>query len=482
MNKLFNRIFEAYVFAYAFFFASRPLSDADFWFHLKTGEYIIGKGLIPRTDPFSYVHFGRPWTAHGWLSGVVFYVLYSKAGPYSLSFLFALLTALAFWIVYRRCESHPFIAGFATLLGVWTVLPTIGVRPRVFSLLFASGFLAVLNRYAARGEGRLIWLLVPLTALWTNLHGGFFIGLALIVLTIIGVPLDAWAAGEKIKPFLPRLRVLSLVLLGCLLAALLNPYGVRIYSFLLGVLTSSVFQEMVVDWLSPNFHQPESRPLILLMLLTIAAIALSPKRVRPSEVLLFLATLYATLKAQRNLAIFALVAAPLFAHYVQSWLDSTSFGKTFGKPRSTSLNRWPILVGLLLLLPLFAFVLKLKRTVYSPPDQKALTVPVKAVDYLRENGITGHTFTDPNIWGGYLLWALPSNPVYIDGRDMYPEQFVKEFVDIIRGIKDWRAAFDRYDVKVVIVRPASMLARELGESSDWERVYQDEMSVVFKRR
>src|SRR5688500_1487164 len=133
MKKTFFKIFEVYVFSYAFFFASRPLSDADFWFHLKTGEYILRTGWVPRTDPFSYTHFGRAWTAHGWLSGLLFYILYSSFGSYLLSFLFALLAALAFWIVYRRSNSHPFIAGFATLLGVWTTLPTIGVRPRVFS-------------------------------------------------------------------------------------------------------------------------------------------------------------------------------------------------------------------------------------------------------------------------------------------------------------------------------------------------------------
>ena len=482
MNRSVNKVFEVYVFAYAFFFASRPLSDADFWFHLKTGEYVVRLALIPRTDPFSYTHFGRSWTAHGWLSGVVFYLSYSRLGPYSLIFAFSLLTAFAFWFVYKRTQSHPFIAGFATLLGVWTVLPTIGVRPRVFTLLFASIFLTVLNRYAVRGEGRTIWLLAPLMALWANLHGGFFIGLALVVLTIVGLPLDAWANGESIKSQWPRLRVLGLVLLGCLLAPLLNPYGVQIYTFPLKVLASPVFQELVIDWLSPNFHQPESRPLILLIMMTIAALALSPKRPRPSELLLFLATLYATLKAQRNLFIFALVASPLFATYFQAWVDSTSFRKSLARSGSAESRRFPIFLSLLLLLPLIAFGLKLKRTVYSPPDQQILKVPVKAVEYLKENQITGHTFTEPNIWGGYLLWALPSNPVYIDGRDMYPEEFVKEFVDITWGTKDWRAAFDRYDVKVVIVKPESMLARELAESSYWERIYQDAMSVVFRRR
>jgi hypothetical protein len=482
MNRSLNKIFEVYVVAYAFFFASKPLSDPDFWFHLKTGEYIIRTSLIPRTELFSFTNYGKPWIAHGWLSGAIFYAIYSRLGFDFLIFLFAVLAALAFWIVFRRCNSHPFIAGFATLLGVWTALPTIGVRPRVFTLLLASVYLALLTHYARRGRGRAIWWLVPLMGLWANLHGGFLIGLALIGLTIIGIPLDAWAAGEKIGPLWPRLRALWLVLFGCSLVALLNPYGVRIYTFPIRVLLSPIYNQVIVDWVSPDFHELNSLPLLLLILLTITAFALSPERVKPSDLLLFLATLYATLKQQRNMAIFALVAAPLLAGYFQNWLVSTSFGKPFGRPSSSESSRRPILLSLLLLLPLAAFAAKLKSTIYAPPTQERIKVPVKAVGYLKEMQITGNTFTDPNIWGGYLIWALPSNPVYIDGRDVYPQEFLKEYVDIIQGVSDWRAPFDRYGVRIVIIEPRSMLARELLGSPEWQQVYQDEMAVVFHRR
>ena len=483
MNKSLQKVFPIYVFAYSFFFAARPISDGDFWFHLKTGEYIIRTGLIPRVDLFSFTNYGRPWTAHGWLSGVVFYAVYSRLGFNALIFIFALLVALAFWIAFRRSDSHPFIAGFATLLGVWTVLPTVGVRPRVFSLLLSSVFLAILARYARSGTGRAIWWLVPLMPLWANLHGGFLIGLALIALTIVGIPLDAWTAGERVQALWPRLRTLGIVMIGCVLAALLNPFGLRIYTFPIGVLLSPVFQGVVVDWLSPDFHQPESLPLMLLILLTIAALTLSQKRVRSGELLFFLAWLYATLKSQRHLMILVLVAVPLLADHLQSWLASTSFGKSFGQPTSSQATaRQPILLTLLLLLPLGAFAIRLKSTLYAPPRQEIADVPIKAVDYLKENQITGNTFTDPNIWGGYLIWTLPNNPVYIDGRDVYPEPFVKEYVEIVSGIADWRGPFDRYGVRIAIVAPKSLLVRGLKESTGWRQVFQDDMAVVFVRQ
>jgi hypothetical protein len=340
-------------------------------------------------------------------------------------------------------------------------------------------------RYARRGEGRHLWWLVPLMVLWVNLHGGFLMGLVLIGLTMVGIPLDAWANGERLKSTWPQLKTLSMVLVGCMLAVLLNPHGIWIYKFPFEIFLSPIQQQTVNDWISPNFHQSEAVPLILLILLTIAALALSPKRPRPSDLVFFLATLYMTLKSQRHMAILALVAVPMMADYLQHWVTAISAGRMFSPVLSTSSNlgRKTTFYALIFLLPLFAFAWKLNNTVFSAPTQLAIDAPVKAVEYLQQNQITGNTLTDPNVWGGYLIWKMPSNPVYIDGRiDMYGDEFVKEYLNIVFGFIDWREPFQRYGVQVVIVSPKSALGTGLRSASDWQEVYKDEMSVVFRKR
>src|SRR5262245_59105857 len=157
MNKTLRRTFEVYVFAFAFLFASRPLSDPDFWWHLKTGEYIAKTFSIPRFDFYSFTTPGKHWVAHEWLSEVIFYLIYSRFGFNTLIFIFTVLTVLAFWVVFRRLQVHPFIKGFAVLLGVWTILPTVGVRPRTFTLLFAAIYLALLHRFVREKQTRAIW-------------------------------------------------------------------------------------------------------------------------------------------------------------------------------------------------------------------------------------------------------------------------------------------------------------------------------------
>src|ERR1051325_832492 len=146
MNVSLKRVFEIYVFAFVFFLASKPLNDPDFWFHLKSGEYILrnhtfpttdpfsftfyGQHSFPTTDPFSFTFYGQHWIVHGWLSTVLFYLVQSRLGYRALIFLFALLVTLTFWFVFRRCRAHPFVTGFAMLLGVLSMSTNIGVRPR----------------------------------------------------------------------------------------------------------------------------------------------------------------------------------------------------------------------------------------------------------------------------------------------------------------------------------------------------------------
>lgn len=483
MSRPLKRILDVYILAFTFLVASRPLSDGDFWFHLKTGEYILNTGLVPKQELWSFTAYGNPWIAHGWLSGVIFYAVYSKLGLYVLIFIFALLATFAFWIVFRRTVGHPLVVAFAIVLGIFTVLPNLGVRPRIFSLLFASIFLALLSNYAQNGKGRAIWWLVPLMALWVNLHGGFIIGLLLIGLTLVGIPLDGWSEGKDFSTVWPRLRTLALVLLGCVVAVALNPYGIRMYAVPLEVLQTPIFLAKVVDFLSPNFHEREMLPFSLLVLLTISAFALSPKRVKPSQLLLFVAVFYSSLQTQRNIMIFPLVAVPLFVEYFQNWLDSTSLAKVFAPSKAADVpEQRKVVLSVILLLPLVAFAIQLKRVIYVPPKQETSDAPIKAVEYMKQHQITGNTITVPNIWGGYLIWAMPTNPVYIDGRNAYPIKFVEEYVLITEGYRDWRAPFSKYGVKNAIVEKTSVMARELSESADWQKQYEDEMAVVFTRR
>src|SRR5262245_9896327 len=54
------------------------LSDNSFFWHLRTGEYILDHG-IPHQDVFSFTAPGTKWVAQSWLAEVTYGVLYRVA-------------------------------------------------------------------------------------------------------------------------------------------------------------------------------------------------------------------------------------------------------------------------------------------------------------------------------------------------------------------------------------------------------------------
>src|SRR4030095_7389491 len=71
--------------------ASRPITDPDFYWHLKTGQYLVETRSIPSVDMFSWPKFGSEWVTHEWLSEVVMYATFRWLGYTGLIVLFAII-------------------------------------------------------------------------------------------------------------------------------------------------------------------------------------------------------------------------------------------------------------------------------------------------------------------------------------------------------------------------------------------------------
>lgn len=56
------------------------VSDADIWWHLRTGEWILAHHAVPRVDPFSGPLAGSPWLAYSWLYELVAVKLFARLG------------------------------------------------------------------------------------------------------------------------------------------------------------------------------------------------------------------------------------------------------------------------------------------------------------------------------------------------------------------------------------------------------------------
>jgi len=145
------------------------------------GRIIIRRGSIPNDIPWASA------PSEGWhnvpvLAELIFRGLIAVAGDRGLlaAQIVAVGAALAVlaWDL-RRQGADEFAGALVLLIVVVGSLPMfVVVRSQLFSVLLFPVLIALL-RADARSPSRRIWLLVPLFALWSNLHGAMLVGLAL---------------------------------------------------------------------------------------------------------------------------------------------------------------------------------------------------------------------------------------------------------------------------------------------------------------
>lgn len=467
--------------------------DPDMWWHLRTGEFIVHHG-IPRTDVFSHTVAGTPWTAHEWLTDVLMWATYRVSGFTGLVLLFAAVVVVAFWITYLTCDGRPYVACLVVSLSACVAFFSIGVRPQVMNLLLFATFIFVVERFKdrssdarasdRRADTRELWILPVLSALWANLHGGFMLGVAVLATYVAGEGLQAWLGRRDHRGLDGRgIRRLTWMAVACLGAALLTPHGIRLLSYSADTLGAFyVAKGWVVEWASPNFHEPPGWPFAAALGLGVAAWAFNPRRAPVTDVLLFSGTAAAGLYSARHMALFAIAAAPTTCRAIVSCIEGTSFHAELTgaspEPETPGVRKVlhaAVAAGMVLLAAVHA-----GSRLRGFDHATKLQYPVAAVDFLEREQMTEQRCFNTYGWGGYLIWR--GIPPFIDGRaDVYGDAFIRTFVSTNFAHDDWRRPLDAYGVDYALIHRDSLLRTVMLESREWREVYRDHIAAVLVR-
>jgi hypothetical protein len=144
------------------------------------GRIIVRRGSIPNDVPWATA------PSDGWhnvpvLAELIFRGLTTVAGDRGLlvAQVVAVGASLAILAWDLRREGAEELGGALVLLivALGSLSVFVVVRSQLFSVLLFAVLIALL-RADARAPSRRIWLLVPLFALWSNLHGAVLVGLA----------------------------------------------------------------------------------------------------------------------------------------------------------------------------------------------------------------------------------------------------------------------------------------------------------------
>jgi hypothetical protein len=468
---------------------SQP-ADTDTWWHLKSGQLMWDTGQILRTDPFSHTVAGQSWIDHGWLVQVMLWLIYQAGGLAGLALLLAAIVTAAFALVYRQCDGRPFVAAFVTLLAVVASSVIWAVRPQIISFLLAAIIAYLLDGYRRTGKSRWLWPIPVLVVLWVNCHAGFVIAFILMGCYLAGAILERITHGRD-ATLKARLAPLAVVMLVSLPAVLLNPNTVKMIPYAYQTVSIGPLQAFIQEWSAPDFHNLQFHPFIWLLLLTLVAMGLSRRRADWTDLILVSAFGYMGLVAVRNVALFALVTAPVLARYATtaldelalsprlSWLGTLTHTLPSPRPRRTL----AVLNAALLVVVLAAagVMVGLNLIRLQDSDVWGRGLPLEAVGYLRDHDLPGQMFNTYN-WGGYLIWTLyPDKPVFIDGRtDLYAFNGVlDDYVQVQLARPGLQEILDRYGIGYVVTEQGGLLTTWLDGSGDWQKVHSDAQAVIY---
>jgi hypothetical protein len=404
-------------------------------------------------------------------------------------------SVLLFRLVRRQC-GNPLLAVVVMFFVTGGSAVHWLARPHLFTLLFTVVFYSILER-VKEGRTQLLWYLPGLTLLWTNLHGGFFVGLILIGAYAAGQLLTALLEAnadtrrEAARRGLPYLATAA----GCALVTLVNPYTYHLHAHIFEYLTDKYQYKNIVEFQSFNFHHPVTVFFEPMLLLGLAAVVWSLMRRDYVYTLLIAGWAHLALVAVRNTPIFMIVASVPVAMMLQqlivelpgknlaNWLRLgaarlQSFAADFGETDSIPRMHIASAAAVGLLAALF----------YAPnapakcrAEYDRTQYPAKAVAMLQRAGASDTIFTE-DAWGGYLIYQLyPANKVFIDGRsDFYGSTFNEKYLDVMNVRYDWEKNLDRYHVNTILLPPTASLASTLKESRRWRPVYDDGVAIVFR--
>lgn len=292
------------------------LGDADTGYHIRTGEYIIENLKVPDHDIFSHITPSVKWTAHEWLSEVVFALLHKVSGLSCLVVATAILIASVFVLLMKFLKSSGVnIVVAALLVALAAAASTIHwlSRPHIFSLLLTLIWYIVLDTYQFKKKNYL-YLLPPLMLLWVNLHGGFIAGFMLLAVYTTGNLLKAVFIREERHEASGRLKTLFLFSILCLLVSLLNPTGYEILLFPFKLISNRFLMDNVSEFLSPNFHTDLRYEYMLLLMILVFGVSIL--RLNAIETMLVLLFTHMSLFSARYIPLYAIILSPIMGRRI----------------------------------------------------------------------------------------------------------------------------------------------------------------------
>ena len=467
-----------------------PTPPTDFWWHLRAGQIIATQG-IPTTNIFAWsLPADRPYLYATWLAEWLFWALVQLGGLQAPALARNLLAIGLFGLVALNAHSRSASWRLAALAVVLLLLMSINnliIRTQNWAWIPFAAFCVILAAYAAKRQKPAMLALLPmLMIIWVNVHGSFVLGLVLIAIYCAGESLRSILGHADCMSF-RQLRWLYAVFVLTGLATCINPIGLGMFGYVRMMLSDPSSQNLVNEWQSPTPRNPAGFFFFASVLILMVVLGLGRRRPTITDMLLVGAFVWLAWGGQRYVIWFGIVAMPIL---VQGLSTAQASPQRVGLVAINAVIA-AVLLGLLLVcqpplrnsLPFPRPYRELFANVPSAPLTYDASTPVEAVEWMR-----AHLPADARLFntmqvGSYLIWALPTTPVFIDTRvELFPPKLWERYIEISNG-RDSTSLLREDAVSHVLLQrdvQPELLARLEQEQQHWQLVYEDKKFVIYE--
>lgn len=434
-------------------------ADSDIFWHLRIGQDILrhGRWIVP--DIYSYTAGTREWVNHEWLAQLLFALADLGAGELGLM-LFRGGVLAASWLLLawsmRKGRCSFLLVALLLFVQAQIVFYMLNVQPALFTLLLITVLLVWNERTEPRHPVCYFFLFVA----WSNLHGGFLLGLLVLGGLLTGRVIERRiSAGGAVTRY-------ALAVFG----TLFTPFHVRMYPYLVRELTGP--HDLNTHW-QPTIGAQLILPLGLFLLPLL--IGFFRGRFVASSLLVALAVLtVASIEHQRALPFLCPAALLAMKHACRDF-DFESFA--LGGLGRFSLPAVFVAAAISASSGIAQGTARSGRMLYVDPKR----YPIEATGTL-ETSSDETRVALPLPWGGYVLSKLgPGVRVAMDGRNvtLYSAEQVRANME---GV--YHGDPDRFlppeGANVALVETDTKLMQEL-ERRGWRVTHRDSVATVLRR-
>jgi hypothetical protein len=436
-------------------FTLDPKLDHDTWWHLRVGQLVAESGTAPDADPFSRLGRERPtpWVAYSWLYEWGLYQVEAAFGVPGILWARTLLGAASTTAVFLLLPNRGWRMIPAALLTGVVLMPLMKERPWHLTIVFTALTTGVVASLRGGAPVSRAWWLVPVYAVWANIHVQFVMGWLVLGLACV-------------FPGRASRRPLLLLTAGCVAATLCNPYSARLHAVIVEYATQTGPLRTVQELAPPDPASPWLwAGLALLGWAGVVAVRRRP--IDWFEVVLIAVAVALALRMRRDV-----------------WFAAVAAGVVLRQAGPTPVDLLPKSLVAGVVVVAFAAIRLLSHAGLGPPTDTAAAneqaYPVRAAAFVRDRELPGPLFNSFD-WGGYLIRALPTHPVSIDGRtNLYGSERVTRAMSTWAGGPGWDADPDLASARLVIAPrglPLTGLLRD--RPAEWRVAFEDETAVVF---